>query len=57
MKPLYVIHYSLFKGGSILNRYKFFETKEKLERFLLFHPQIKDNMIIFKNIDLGSDKE
>ena len=57
MKPLYVIHYSLFKGGRVLNRYNFFETKEKLERFLLFLPQIKDNMIIFKNIDLGSDKE
>ena len=56
MKPLYVIHYSLFKGGSVLNRYKFFETKERLDSFLKFAPWIKDNCIIFKNVELeGKD--
>lgn len=52
MKPLYVIHYSLFKGGSVLNRYKFFETQKQLDNFLMFTPWIKNNCIIFKNIDL-----
>lgn len=58
MKPLYVIHYSLFKGGSVLNRYKMFETKKQLDNFLMFTPWIKNNCIIFKNIELeGKDKE
>ena len=52
MKPLYVIHYSLFKGGSVLNGYKFFETQKQLDNFLMFTPSIKNNYIIFKNIDL-----
>lgn len=57
MKPLYVIHYSLFKGGSVLNRYKMFETKKQLDNFLMFTPWIKNNCIIFKNIELeGEDK-
>lgn len=51
MKPLYVIHFTLFKGGSALNRFKFFETKKQLDNFLRFTPWIKDNCIIFKNID------
>ena len=51
MKPLCVIHFTLFKGGSALSRYKFFETREQLDRFLLFNPCIKANGIIFKNID------
>lgn len=52
MKPLYVIHYTLFKGGSALNRYRFFETQKELDNFLMFTPWIKNNCIIFKNIDL-----
>lgn len=52
MKPLYVIHYSLFKGGSVLNRYKFFETQKQLDNFLMYKPWIKNNCIIFKNIQL-----
>ena len=56
MKPLYVIHYSLFKGGSVLNKYEFFETKEELDTFLMFNPWIKDNCIIFENIDKGEQK-
>lgn len=52
MKPLYVIHYTLFKGGSVLNRYRFFETQKQLDNFLMFTPWIKNNCIIFKNIDL-----
>ena len=51
MKPLYVIHYSLFKGGSVLNRYKFFETQKELDNFLMFHPWILNNYILFKNVD------
>ena len=51
MKPLYVIHFTLFKGGSALSRYRFFETKKQLDNFLMFKPWIKDNCIIFKNID------
>lgn len=51
MKPLYVMHYTLFKGGSVLNRFKFFETKKQLDNFLKFKPWIKENCIIFKNID------
>lgn len=51
MKPLYVIHYTLFKGGSVLSRFKFFETKKQLDNFLKFKPCIKENCIIFKNID------
>ncbi len=51
MKPLYVIHFTLFKSGSALSRYKFFETKEELDTFLMVTPWIKDNCIIFKNID------
>lgn len=38
MKPLYVMHYTLFKGGSVLSRFKFFETKERLDNFLRFKP-------------------
>ena len=51
MKPLYVIHYSLFRGGSVLNRYKFFETQKELDNFLMFHPWILNNYILFKNVD------
>lgn len=51
MKPLYVIHFTLFKGGSVLNKYRFFETKKQLDNFLKFNPWIKENSIIFKNID------
>lgn len=51
MKPLYVIHYTLFKSGSALSRYKFFETKKQLDNFLKFNPWIRENNIIFKNID------
>ena len=53
MKPLYVVHFTLFKGGSALNRFEFFETKKELDDFLRFNPWIKDNCIIFKNIDDG----
>ena len=52
MRPMYVIHYTLFKGGSVLNRYKFFETKKELDNFLMFTPWIKENCIIVKNVDL-----
>lgn len=51
MKPLYVIHYTLFKGRSALSRFKFFENKKQLDNFLKFNPWIKKNCIIFKNID------
>lgn len=51
MKPLYVIHFTIFKGGSALSRFKFFETKKQLDNFLMFSPWIKENCIIFKNID------
>lgn len=57
MKPLYVIHYTLFKGGSVLNRYKFFETQKQLDNFLMFTPWIKNNCIIFKNVDLLKEEE
>jgi len=52
LKPLYVIHFTLFKGGSALSKYIFFETKKELDDFIFFHPLIGDNCIIFKNIDL-----
>lgn len=52
MRPLYVLHYTLFKGGSVLNRFKFFETQKQLDTFLLFHPYIKTNCILFKYVDL-----
>lgn len=51
MRPLYVIHFTLFKGGSALSRYKFFETRKQLDIFLKFKPWIKENSIIFENID------
>ena len=54
---MYVIHYTLFKGGSVLNRYKFFETKKELDNFLMFTPWIKENCIIFKNVDLIEGNE
>ena len=52
MKPLYVIHYSIFKGGCVRSFYRFFEKKEKLDDWLMFRPWIKDNCIIFKNINM-----
>lgn len=57
MKPLYVIHYTLFKGGSALNRYRFFETQKGLDNFLMFTPWIKNNCIIFKNVNLLKEEE
>ena len=51
MKPLYVIHFTLFIGGSALSRYEFFETKKQLANFLIFRPYIIDHCIIFKKID------
>ncbi len=51
MKPLYVIHYSLFKGGCVRSFYKFFEDKKHLDTWLMFKPWIKDNCIIFENIN------
>lgn len=56
MRPMYVIHYTLFRGGSVLNRYRFFETKKKLSNFLMVYPWIRQNCIIFENIDF-IDKE
>ena len=54
MKPLYVIHYTVFpKGNSFKSLYKFFETKEQLDKWLKSKPWIKENCIIFKNIDKG----
>ena len=55
MKPLYVIHFSLFKGGSVLSRYRFFETKKDLYKFLFYHPEIVNNCIIFKNFDIKEE--
>lgn len=55
MKPLYVIHYTLFKNGGAFNRFRFFETKKQLDNFLKFTPWIKDFCIIFKNIDLEGE--
>lgn len=57
MKPLYVIHYTLFKGGSALNRYRFFETQKELDNFLMFTPWIKNNCIIFKNVNLLKEEK
>lgn len=51
MKPLYVIHFTLFKGGSAITRYKFFENQRQLDVYLMSHPWIKNNCIVFKNID------
>lgn len=53
MKPLYVAHYTLFGfkyRSGFKSYYKFFETKEQLDRWLEFKPWIKENCIIFKNI-------
>lgn len=55
MKPLYVIHFSLFKGGSVFSRYRFFETKKDLYKFLFYHPEIVNNCIIFKNLDIKEE--
>jgi hypothetical protein len=51
IKPLYVIHFTLFKGGSALNRFMFFETKKQLDNFLMLRPWIKKNCVIFKNVE------
>lgn len=55
MKPMYVVHYTIFPKGSgtFKSLYKFFENKERLDKWLNFRPWIKDNAIIFKNIDKG----
>lgn len=55
MKPMYVVHYTIFpkNSGTFKSLYKFFETKEQLDEWLSFNPWIKDNAIIFKNIDKG----
>lgn len=57
MKPMYVVHYTIFPKGSgtFKSLYKFFENKECLDKWLNFRPWIKDNAIIFKNIE-KSDK-
>lgn len=59
MKPMYVVHYTIFPKNSwnFKSLYKFFETKEQLDKWLSFHPWIKDNAIIFKNIDKGEMKD
>lgn len=59
MKPMYVVHYTIFSKNSwnFKSLYKFFETKEQLDKWLSFHPWIKDNAIIFKNIDKGDMKD
>lgn len=51
MKPMYVLFFTYFTGGSVLSRYRFFESKKQLDNFLLFHPKIGDNFIIFKNLE------
>lgn len=55
MKPLYVVHYTIFPkySGTFKSLYKFFETEEELDAWLKFRPWIKENAIIFKNIDKG----
>ena len=55
MKPMYVLFFTYFRNGRALSRHRFFETKEKLYIFLLFHPQIGDNCIIFKNVGIKED--
>lgn len=53
MIPLYVVHYTIFYNNSLgfKSFYRFFETKEELDKWLSFRSWIKDNCIIFKNID------
>lgn len=53
MKPMYVVHYTIFPKnyGTFKSRYKFFESKQQLDNWLNIKPWIKENCIIFKNID------
>lgn len=57
MKPRYVVHYTVFPrySGTFKSMYRFFETKEQLDKWLGFNPWIRENAIIFENIERKGD--
>ncbi len=56
MKPIYVVFFNYFKNGGPVVRYTFFESKERLDRFLKYNPVIKERCIIFKKVDIKEEK-
>lgn len=57
MKSKYVIFYTLFStkyDHGFKSQYRFFETKEDLERFIKIK-NIKDNCMIFENIEMNNN--